>query len=39
VYLEAVRTIVAAARRHGKGLGFMAADAGWASAIATSVST
>ena len=29
-YLEAVRTIVAAARRHGKGLGFMAADAGWA---------
>lgn len=29
-YLEAVRTIVAAARRHGKGLGFMAADADWA---------
>jgi 2-keto-3-deoxy-L-rhamnonate aldolase RhmA len=29
-YLEAVRTIVTAARRHGKGLGFMAADAGWA---------
>ena len=30
VYLEAVQTIVAAARRNGKGLGFMAADAGWA---------
>ena len=29
-YLEAVRTIVATARRHGKGLGFMAADADWA---------
>ncbi len=30
VYLEAVRTIVAAARRNGKGLGFMALDADWA---------
>ena len=29
-YLQAMQTIVAAARRHGKGLGFMAADAGWA---------
>ncbi len=29
-YLDAVKTVVAAARRHGKGLGFMAADAGWA---------
>jgi 2-keto-3-deoxy-L-rhamnonate aldolase RhmA len=29
-YLDAVRAIVAAARRHRKGLGFMAADAGWA---------
>ncbi len=29
-YLDAVRAIVAAARGHGKGLGFMAADAGWA---------
>ncbi len=29
-YLDAVRAIVAAARRHGKGLGFMAADAAWA---------
>jgi 2-keto-3-deoxy-L-rhamnonate aldolase RhmA len=29
-YLEAVQAIVAAARRHAKGLGFMAADAGWA---------
>jgi 2-dehydro-3-deoxyglucarate aldolase/4-hydroxy-2-oxoheptanedioate aldolase len=29
-YLEAVRAIIAAGRRHGKGLGFMAADAGWA---------
>ncbi len=29
-YLDAVRSIVAAARRHGKGLGFMAADADWA---------
>jgi 2-dehydro-3-deoxyglucarate aldolase/4-hydroxy-2-oxoheptanedioate aldolase len=28
-YLDAVRAIVGAARRHGKGLGFMAADAGW----------
>ncbi len=31
VYLHAVQAVVAAARRHGKGLGFMAADAGWAS--------
>jgi len=29
-YLDAVNAIVAAARRHGKGLGFMAADATWA---------
>ena len=29
-YLDAVRSVVATARRHGKGLGFMAADAGWA---------
>jgi 2-keto-3-deoxy-L-rhamnonate aldolase RhmA len=29
-YLAAIETIVAAARRHGKGLGFMAADEGWA---------
>ncbi len=29
-YLEAVRAIVAAGRRHGKALGFMAADADWA---------
>jgi 2-dehydro-3-deoxyglucarate aldolase/4-hydroxy-2-oxoheptanedioate aldolase len=29
-YLDAVRAIVAAARRHRKGLGFMAADAAWA---------
>lgn len=29
-YLDAVKAIVAAARRHGKGLGFMASDAGWA---------
>jgi 2-dehydro-3-deoxyglucarate aldolase/4-hydroxy-2-oxoheptanedioate aldolase len=29
-YLDAVKAIVAAARRNGKGLGFMAADAGWA---------
>jgi len=29
-YLDAVGAVVAAARRHGKGLGFMAADAGWA---------
>ncbi len=29
IYLAAVRSIVAAARRHGKGLGFMAADANW----------
>jgi 2-dehydro-3-deoxyglucarate aldolase/4-hydroxy-2-oxoheptanedioate aldolase len=29
-YLNAVRAVVAAARRHGKGLGFMAADADWA---------
>ena len=28
-YLDAVHAIVAAARRHGKGLGFMAADASW----------
>ena len=30
MYLAAVQSIVAAARRHGKGLGFMAADAVWA---------
>lgn len=29
-YLDAVKAIVAAARRHRKGLGFMAADAEWA---------
>jgi len=29
-YLAAIETIVAAARRHGKGLGFMAADERWA---------
>ncbi len=29
-YRAAIETIVAAARRHGKGLGFMAADADWA---------
>lgn len=29
-YLDAVCAVVAAARRHGKGLGFMAADAVWA---------
>jgi 2-dehydro-3-deoxyglucarate aldolase/4-hydroxy-2-oxoheptanedioate aldolase len=29
VYLDALRAIVAAARRNGKGLGFMAADADW----------
>ena len=29
VYLDALRAIVAAARRHGKGLGFMAADGDW----------
>ena len=29
-YLAAVHAIVAAARRHRKGLGFMAADAVWA---------
>ena len=29
-YLDAVNAIVGAARRHGKGLGFMAADATWA---------
>ena len=29
-YLNAVRAIVDAGRRHGKGLGFMAADAAWA---------
>lgn len=29
VYLDAVHTIVEAARRNGKGLGFMAADAEW----------
>ncbi len=29
-YLDAVRAVVVAARRHGKGLGFMAADAVWA---------
>ena len=29
-YLAAIKTIVATARRHGKGLGFMAADEVWA---------
>ncbi len=29
-YLDAIRRVVEAGRRHGKGLGFMAADAGWA---------
>jgi 2-keto-3-deoxy-L-rhamnonate aldolase RhmA len=29
-YLDAVEAIVAAARKHKKGLGFMAADADWA---------
>ena len=29
-YLAAVKRIVAAGRRHGKALGFMAADANWA---------
>ena len=29
-FLDAVRAVVDAGRRHGKGLGFMAADAGWA---------
>lgn len=29
-YLDAVARVVAAGRRHGKGLGFMATDAGWA---------
>jgi 2-dehydro-3-deoxyglucarate aldolase/4-hydroxy-2-oxoheptanedioate aldolase len=30
VFLDAVRAVVAAGRRHGKGLGFMPADAAWA---------
>lgn len=30
-YLDAISRVVAAGRRHGKGLGFMATDAGWAS--------
>lgn len=30
-YLDAVARVVAAGCRHGKGLGFMATDAGWAS--------
>lgn len=30
VYLDAVRAVVAAGRAHGKGLGFMPADAEWA---------
>ena len=30
VYLDAIGRVVAAGRRHGKGLGFMATDAGWA---------
>jgi len=30
VFLDAVRAVVAAGRRHGKGLGFMPADADWA---------
>ena len=30
VYLDAVKAVVAAARRHGKGLGFMPADPAWA---------
>ncbi len=29
-YLAAIETIVSTARRHGKGLGFMAADEVWA---------
>lgn len=29
IYLDAVRAIVEAGRRHGKGLGFMATDADW----------
>ncbi|MEM6663735.1 MAG: aldolase/citrate lyase family protein [Pseudomonadota bacterium] len=30
VFIDAVKATVAAARRHGKGLGFMPADAAWA---------
>lgn len=30
VFTDAVKAVVAAARRHGKGLGFMPADADWA---------
>lgn len=30
VFLDAVKSVVDAARRHGKGLGFMPADAAWA---------
>ena len=30
IYLDAVQAVVAAARRHGKGLGFMPADEAWA---------
>lgn len=30
IYLDAVRSVVEAARRHGKGLGFMPADTDWA---------
>ena len=30
VFLDAVQAVAAAARRHGKGLGFMPADADWA---------
>lgn len=30
VFIDAVKAVVAAARKHGKGLGFMPADAAWA---------
>ena len=30
VFLDAVKAVVAAARKHGKGLGFMPADEAWA---------
>ena len=36
-YLDALKTVVAAGRRHGKGLGFMAADAATADVLATAV--
>ncbi len=32
LFLDALRRVVAAGRRHGKGLGFLAADSGWAQA-------